>query len=108
MSGLAEIEVIRSTAKMIQAFVKTEEMQRLKRKKGYDCYKEHLKKIFPSFCEDFETLFNMIIDEKDLVFLEQMLQGLEAIEGGKPRLEVEKDLGEQLATKFVYPKINRK
>lgn len=102
-----EIYVIRKTAKMIQAFVKTEEMQKLKRKKGYQEYKNHLIKIFPSFYEDFETLFNMIIDEKDVTFLDNMLQGLEAINHGKSREEVEKDIGEKLANKYVFSKIRK-
>lgn len=105
---MSEIEVIRKTASMIQDFIKTDEMQKLKRRKGFDHYKSHLINIFPTFHQDFETLFNMIIEEKDTKFLDNMLCGLEEIEKGRSREEVEKELGEKLAAKFLYPKINRK
>lgn len=105
---MSEIEVIRKTATMIKDLIKTEEIQKLKRRKGFEHYKNHLVKIFPTFYTDFETLFNMIIEEKDTQFLENMLYGLEEIEKGRSREEVEKELGEKLAAKFLYPKINRK
>jgi hypothetical protein len=102
-----DVNVIRNTVKMIQAFVKTEEMQKMKRRKGFDHFKSHLITIFPSFYEDFETLFNMIVEEKDITFLEKMLYGLEEIEKGKSREDVEKQLGEQLAEKYVYTKLGK-
>lgn len=108
MNSKEEIDIIRNTAKMIQAFVKTEEMQKLKRKKGFNHYKEHLQNIFPSFFQDFETLFNMIIEEKDTTFLDTMLNALESIENGESKEDIEKDLGEQLVKKYVYPKIQKK
>lgn len=105
---MSEIEVIRKTANMIQDLIKTDEIQRIKRRKGFDHYKNHLITIFPTFYQDFETLFNMIIEEKDTQFLDNMLLGLEEIEKGRSRIEVEKELGEKLAAKFLYPKINQK
>uniref|UniRef100_A0A6C0M2D9 Uncharacterized protein n=1 Tax=viral metagenome TaxID=1070528 RepID=A0A6C0M2D9_9ZZZZ len=107
MSATEEIDLIRNTANMIKAFINTDEVQHMKRRKGFEHYKNHLINIFPSFYEDFETLFNMIIEEKDTKFLDHMLDGLEDIENGKSRETVEKDLGEQLASKYLYPKINK-
>jgi hypothetical protein len=62
--------------------------------------------IFPTFYETYPTLFNNIIENKDLTFLEPMLEGIKKINENKDLKDnIEKDLGEKLAEKYLYPNI---
>ena len=71
-------------------------------------YQNYLMQLFPTFYETYPTLFDNIIENKDLAFLEPMLEGIMKINENKDlKDDIEKDLGEKLAEKYLYPNIKK-
>ena len=102
-----EIQSIRDTFNLLKQFINTYEFQEMKNNNNKE-YKNYLIQIFPTFYEMYPTLFSNIIDNKDLTFLESMLEGIIKINENKDLKDnIEKDLGEQLAEKYLYPNIKK-
>lgn len=102
------IDKIKETIKMIQQFMKIPEMTKLK-KSNKEEYTKRMTDIFPVFAENYNSLFNLILDDIDLNALDFMFETMLNISDGT----LEKDKGEMafgdyLATKFVKPKIDPK
>ena len=103
-----EIQSIRDTVDFLQQIINTETLKQMKSNNNND-YQTYLIQLFPTFYESYPTLFNNIIQNKDLTFLEQMLEGIVKInENQELKDSVEKDLGEKLAEKYLYPNIKKK
>ena len=102
-----EIKSIRDTVDLLQKIINTCEFKEKKENNNKE-YQNYLIQIFPTFYETYPTLFNNIIENKDLSFLEPMLDGIMKINENKDLQDnIEKDLGEQLAEKYLYPNIKK-
>jgi len=102
-----EIQSIRDTVNLLKQFINTYEFQEMKNNNNKE-YQNYLIQIFPTFYETYPTLFNNIIENKDLTFLESMLEGIIKINENKDLKDnIEKDLGEKLAEKYLYPNIKK-
>jgi hypothetical protein len=102
-----EIQSIRDTVDFLQQIVNTEKLKEMKEDNKKE-YQHYLIQLFPTFYETYPTLFDNIIENKDLTFLEPMLDGIMKINGNKDLKDgIEKDLGEKLAEKYLYPNIKK-
>ena len=102
-----EIQSIRETIDFLQQIVNTKKLKEMKDNNNNE-YQTYLIQLFPTFYETYPTLFNNIIESKDLTFLEPMLEGIIKIHENKDLKDsIEKDLGEQLAEKYLYPNIKK-
>jgi hypothetical protein len=102
-----EIQSIRDTVEFLQQIVNTEKLKEMKENNKKE-YQNYLIQLFPTFYENYPTIFNNIIENKDLSFLETMLEGIMKINENKDlKDDIEKDLGEKLAEKYLYPNIKK-
>lgn len=102
-----EIKSIKDTVDIIKKIINTDKLIDMKDNNNKE-YKNYLIELFPTFYETYPTLFNNIVDNKDLTFLEPMLDGIIKInKNNKLKDSIEKDLGEQLAEKYLYPNIKK-
>jgi hypothetical protein len=102
-----EIQSIRDTVNLLKQFINTDDFKEMKNNNNKE-YQNYLIQIFPTFYEMYPTLFSNIIENKDLTFLESMLEGIIKINENKDLKDnIEKDLGEKLAEKYLYPNIKK-
>ena len=102
-----EIQSIRDTVEFLQQIVNTEKLKEMKVDNKSE-YQNYLIQLLPTFYETYPTLFDNIIECKDLTFLEPMLEGIMKINENKDlKDDIEKDLGEKLAEKYLYPNIKK-
>ena len=102
-----EIQSIRDTVDFLQQIVNTQKLKEM-RENNKNEYQNYLMQLFPTFYETYPTLFDNIIENKDLAFLEPMLEGIMKINENKDlKDDIEKDLGEKLAEKYLYPNIKK-
>ena len=102
-----EIKSIRDTIDFLQQIINTDKLKEMK-EDNHKEYQIYLIQLFPTFYETYPTLFNNIIESKDLAFLEPMLDGIMKINKNKDLKDsIEKDLGEKLAEKYLYPNIKK-
>ena len=102
-----EIQSIRDTVDFLQQIINTETLKQMKSNNNNE-YQHYLIQLFPTFYESYPTLFNNIIQNKDLTFLESMLEGIKKINENKDLKDsIEKDLGEKLEEKYLYPNIKK-
>ena len=100
-----QIAKIKETINMIQQFMKIPEIYKLQ-KLDYDLYHAKLKEIFPSFVENYSSLFELVIKGSDLSVLDYMFNTMQKISSGSVDQEnEEKKLGDYLAEKYVKSKI---
>jgi len=72
-------------------------------------YLQHMEEKFPAFSFRYYTLFQTIINGEDISHLFSMLGAIERIKQGDISLEqAEKDLGNQLASRYVTQKADGK
>lgn len=103
-----EIQSIRDTIDFLQEIINTEKIKEMKENNFKD-YQNYLTQLLPTFYDNYPTLFNNIIEGKNLDFLEPMLDGIIQINKNKDLKDsIEKDLGEKLAEKYLYPNIKKK
>lgn len=100
-----EIKSINNTVDIIKSIIITDEYKKL-RENDYLLYKNKLEAIFPTFSDNYPKLFELVINNKNLSFLDVMLKNIIDISNGeKDQREVEKKLGEDLAESFLYPSL---
>ena len=62
--------------------------------------------LYPEFYDNYPFLVKKLCKNQDITMLYTMLEKLNQIEKGNSTLEnVERNLGEQLAEKYLYPNI---
>jgi hypothetical protein len=68
-----------------------------------------VEKQFKQFSDDYPFLFKLILENKDLSILNQMMDTIEKINKNKiGKLDGEKLIGERLAEEYLYPVVNNK
>jgi len=102
-----QIKRINDSLQLLKQFVLSDDIKQIKLEKSEKEYKEYLQRIFPLFYEDFPSLFDMVVEGKDTTFINRMFDALIQIEKGKSKEEVEKQLGEELANIYLYPKVGK-
>jgi len=93
---------IKQTVELIQKIINTEEYIVLKKEDDIR-YRNKLTTLFPTFAQDYPSLFKKIINNDDLTMLNTMLNSLSDISSGKNEKQITTELGEQLAEKYLYP-----
>lgn len=65
-------------------------------------------KAHQSIYDKYATVVKTICRKDDLTFLDKMIQSLEQVDKGKKSMkEVSNNLGEELAGKYLYPKVGK-
>jgi hypothetical protein len=102
------MDEVKETVKLIREFMKTDYIKNLKKTKTDFEYKEYFEAIFPIFQKKYPTLLYYILDGNDPIFLDRMIEGLNDIYNGKDKFEVEKEIGQDLADKYLPKKLFKK
>jgi len=104
---MSDTKNIRDEVKIIQQMVNTELCINLL-KEDKSSYLEHMKSLFPDFCQKYMGLFKKIIFKEDLTMLEPMLQQIDDLTNGVAQeKDVTTKIGETLAEKYLYPVLGR-
>ena len=76
-----------------------------------ESFDNYIKKLFPLFCTDYPFLYKMIFSNSDteiLHILDNMINSLTDVCDGKLSFDECKDnMGEQLASKYLYPVLGK-
>lgn len=95
---------IRETVNLIRDFIETDYVKELKKTKSDFEYKEFFDEVFPTFQKNYPTLLYYILDGNEPIFLDKMIESLDAIYNGEDKFEVEKRMGEDLANHYLPAK----
>tara|TARA_A100000164_G_C21809471_1_gene724757 strand:+ start:441 stop:815 length:375 start_codon:yes stop_codon:yes gene_type:complete len=107
VSGV-DIDFITDSITNIMETLLTEEYQQLK-KNNVDKLLLRLEKEFPKFSEKYYSLLKLIVKGEDISYLFKMLEMIESVQKNEKNIvEVEKNLGEELAEKYLYPSLSKK
>jgi hypothetical protein len=103
-----DIDFITDSITNIMETLLTEEYQQLK-KNNVDKLLLRLEKEFPKFSEKYYSLLKLIVKGEDISYLFKMLEMIESVQKNEKNIvEVEKNLGEELAEKYLYPSLSKK
>jgi hypothetical protein len=103
-----DINLITNSITQIMEKLLTDEYQSLKNK-NKDKLLLKLENEFPKFSEKNYTLLKMIVNGEDISFFYKMLEMIDSVQKKKNTIdEVEKNLGEELADKYLYPSLSKK
>ena len=97
---------IKEIVDLIVDFKNTAKLKKLK-SKSIDEYNQILENTFPSFKLNYPGIFDIVVNNDNLDMLYNMFKMKEQIDNGGDKDKIEKDLGEILAQKYVYPHINK-
>ena len=107
VSGV-DIDFITNSITNIMETLLTYEYQQLK-KNNVDQLLLRLEKEFPKFSEKYYSLLKLIVKGEDISYLFKMLEMIESVQKNEKNIvEVEKNLGEELAEKYLYPSLSKK
>lgn len=107
VSGV-DIDFITDSITNIMETLLTDEYQQLK-KNNVDKLLLRLEKEFPKFSEKYYSLLKLIVKGEDISYLFKMLEMIESVQKNEKNIdEVEKNLGEELAEKYLYPSLSKK
>ena len=85
----------------------TEEMVQLKKTDDAE-YKAQMEEKFPQFAFRYYAIFLKLLSGEDITPLLEMLVQIEKVQSGEKTIEqAEKELGEQLAEQYIYPKVGK-
>lgn len=99
-----DVKKLRNDIKTMKKFINKLEK---KGKKPYDIEVEMTKKL-PDLYKSYPFIAKSLCKKEDETPLKIMLSELEKVQNGKQTLEdTEKRLGNELANKYVYPKIKK-
>jgi hypothetical protein len=100
------VKMIRNHIVLINDYMKNSDPDG--KKSVFDLELELLE-VFPEFYDQYPFLVKKICKKDDLTFLYKMLENLDMVEkGDKSMATVELNLGEELAGKYLYPKVDKK
>jgi hypothetical protein len=97
---------MRESIEMIKKVISTEISIAMKNEDAV-MYQDNMRKIFPTFAQDYPILFKKLINNDDLSMLEPMLKSLDDVKSGKNPKVVTTNLSEQIAEKYLYPTMGR-
>jgi len=88
-------------------YMSNDEMLKL-RKEDNEKFMDHMEKKYFDFSLRYYAVFMKLLSGEDIMPLFRMLAELDNVKSGKKSLEnVEKELGEELANTYIYPKLNK-
>jgi len=91
---------------ILDYMVKTEELKELK--KDNSEYEKHMEDKFPFFSSRYFGIFRKLINGEDITPLLTMCKSINEIKSGNITMEqAEKQLGEGLAEKYIYPNLTK-
>ncbi len=107
VANLPDVDDILGSIEKILEYMCKDDIIKLKEEDAGG-YIDHMEKKFPAFSFRYFSLFQHIIEGEDLTHLFSMLGAIERVKKGETTLDdAEKDLGEELAQKYVYPHIGK-
>ena len=106
MTEFKDIDKIKENIDMIIKIRDTNNIQNIK-KYSIKKYKQTITTIFPTFAEEYATIFKLILDNEDLSKLYYMFNSINQIKKGKNKDKVEKEVGEMLAEEYLYPIVGK-
>jgi hypothetical protein len=99
---MSEQNKIRETIELIKQIINTEKCVNLE-KDDVVKYREYIYQLFPTFANEYPSLFKKIIFRQDISMLETMLQSIEDLHNGRSEKDITTSIGESLAEKYIYP-----
>lgn len=106
--NLPNVEDMLDTIIKIYEIMDTEDMKTLK-KDNVVQYETKMEELFPAFSFRYYAVFRKVISGEDITPLMHMFSEINNIKAGNKTIEqAEEQLGQNLAEKYVYPKLNRK
>lgn len=97
-------EMLNHVALALEAMLEDEMV--LLKESNPPAYEEKMEQRFPEFALHYYAVFKKVISGEDITPLFQMLAEIDKIHKGQKSLEqVEKELGEEYANKYIYPKV---
>ncbi len=104
-ANLPEINVLLAQVIKILDYMSQNEIKQM-RKDNEPAYQSHMEQQFPNFSMRYYGVFQKLISGEDLNPLFQMMGQIERVKRGEISLsEAEKEVGESLAEKYVYPHV---
>ena len=97
---------IRETVNLIQQVINTPIFVVLSNE-DKSKYQDELRKLFPTFAEEYPSLFKKVILNQDLSMLDQMLKSIDDLNTGKNEKDITTSIGESLAEKYLYPVLGK-
>lgn len=105
--NLADTGRVLNGVQAILEYMCTDEVIELRNKDEVE-YEKHMEEKFEDFCDRFYSIFKKVLSGEDITPLMGMLAEIEKVKRGDKTLEeAEQFVGEQLAQKYIYPKINK-
>lgn len=106
--NLPNVEDMLDTIIKIYEVMDTDEMKTMK-KENQAQYEIKMEELFPAFSFRYYAVFRKVISGEDITPLMRMFDEINKIKSGQKTIDqVEQQLGQDLAEKYVYPKLNRK
>jgi hypothetical protein len=100
-----DVNLIKSSVATIKKFVEDHEKIGIKNPSDLQIL---FSKAHPEIYDNYATVVKTICRKDDLTFLNKMIESLEKVDKGKKTIkEVSNKLGEELADKYLYPKVGK-
>lgn len=93
---------IRETVNFIIKFRDSKQIVKLKSKSLKE-YNDKMISTFSVFKYNYPSIFDVILENQNIEYLYKMLDMKEKIENGGDKDALEREMGELLAKKFIYP-----
>ena len=93
---------IRETVNFIIKFRDSKQIVKLKSKSLKE-YNDKMNSTFSVFKYNYPSIFDVILENQNIEYLYKMLDMKEKIENGGDKDVLEREMGELLAKKFIYP-----
>ena len=89
------MESFKETVDLVQKFINLNKYSR-----------QELENIFPTFVSNYPSLFNLLYKKQDISLLDSMIKSMTLLNNGdQDKDTVEKELGEKIAEKYLYPSL---
>ena len=99
-------EMLSKVAKILEVMCEDEMI--LLKETDYPKYEEKMEERFEEFAFRYFAIFKKVISGEDITPLFRMLTEIDKIHRGDKEIEqVEKELGEELANQYIYPKVGK-
>jgi len=102
---LPDVPKLLKTVIEILEYMKTDEVSAMK-EEDFGDYSNHMETKWPEFADRYYSVFQKVISGEDITMLLRMFAMLENVGRGHMSLEsAERQLGEELAQQYIYPKV---
>ena len=104
---LPDVKKIIATVEQIMTYMCDDDVIDLKYQ-NEDSYKEMMESKFKAFSESYPSLFNLIIEGKDISMMLEMMARIEKVKNNELSMDdAQEQLKEKLSEEFIYSKMSK-